>query len=178
MNRRARQSGKAGLIILAILVILVISFWDKLSGIASGGYGPEVLAVEFFECNFAMSGTDGVSRSAGGDGGQFNIGVRNLTEDILSDIYVEITARHPDSRSNTHSLVTQLSPARLKPGKLGRFKGSIGAPQMAVANASVGKLVCLMKISQMRDGEIQAISVRINGLDLVSATEVVAPIVF
>jgi hypothetical protein len=173
------HSGKIGLITLVVLVVLVvfmIAYWGKLSSLVSGSSGPEVLSVESFECVFALPGTAGVSRLAGGEG-QFNIEVRNLSEDNLSNIYVEITARHPDSRSNTHSLVTQLSPASLKPGKPGRFKGSIAAPQMALANASVDKLLCLMKISLMSDGELQAIGVRNNGLDLVPATEVAAPIV-
>ena len=179
MNKAARHSGKIGLITLVVLVILVVfvfAYRDKLSGLISSSSGPEVLSVESFECVFALRGIAGVSRSAGGRG-RFNIEVRNLSDDTLSNIYVEINARHPDSRSNTHSLVTQLSPASLKPGKPGRFKGSIAAPQMALADASVDKLFCLMKISQMSDGELHAIGVRINGLDLVPATEVAASIV-
>ena len=126
MNGTVWHSGKIGLITLVVLVVLLvfmIAYWGNLPGLVSGSAGPEVLSVESFECVFALRGTAGVSRSAGGDG-RFNIEVRNLSEDSLSNIYVEITARHPDSRSNTRSLVTQLSPASLKPGKPGRFKGS------------------------------------------------------
>ena len=174
MNRRNRQSGKVGIIILVILLILAFVYRDQF---LPGSSAPDILSVESFQCVFAMGNVTGVSGPSAGVAGRFDISVMNLSEERLTDIFVEVTARHPDSRSNRHSLITQLSPARLKPGKLGKFKGGIAAPQMAMANASVEKLMCLMKIGTLVDGELQPIAVKINGLDMVSATEAQATIV-
>ena len=168
MNTRAGQSGKVAVIVLFVLVILVISFWEDLFPV---DLGPEILSVESFVCEFEFGNAGAVSGSAKGAEGRFNIGVMNLSEEHLTDIFVEVSSHHSDSRANLRSMVTQLSPARLRSGRLGRFRGSVGAPQMAAANASVDQLICQMKISKMVDGELQAIAVRINGLDLVSATE-------
>lgn len=168
MNSRTRQSGKVVAIVLFVLVILVISFWKDMFPV---DLGPEILSVESFDCEFAYDNSVGDTGPTAGVAGRFDIGVMNLSDENLTNIFIEVSSRHPDSRGNTHSLVTQLSPARFLPGRLGHFKGAIAAPQMAMANASVDKLVCLMKISKMVDGELQPIAVRLNGLELVSASE-------
>ena len=174
MIGNSRQTGKLGVVLPVVMLILAIWFWDDLMGVA--GDQPELLSLEQFDCVFSMINSASANRSVSGHGGRFIIKFKNLTDEIIGDLYVTVTARHPPSRSNTHSLSTPTAPTTIKPGKRGYFKGAIFAPPLMVASGSVEELVCMMNIRQQRDGKLRGIKIRMNGFDLAPATEMLAPV--